>query len=84
MNEVIFNIINNLLLIGPLIVLFWLINHSENTYSDSDIKGNILGFLCYLIVWIGYLASFIIGLLLFSTAMLSCHGHKISMSIRIQ
>ncbi|MBH8600376.1 CPBP family intramembrane glutamic endopeptidase [Thermoactinomyces sp. CICC 23799] len=65
MNEVIFNIINNLLFIGPLIVLFWLINHSEHTYSDSNIKGNILGFLCYLIVWTGYLAGFIIGLLLF-------------------
>ena len=65
MNEVIFNIVNNLLLIGPIIILFWLTNHSEKKSLQPNIIGSILSFLCYFVIFTGFLASFIIGLLLF-------------------
>jgi membrane protease YdiL (CAAX protease family) len=65
MTEVITNVLNNLYTFGPIIALSYVINLSEKKRTPLHPKyGREMALVCYLLISFGYIASFLIGLVI--------------------
>lgn len=63
MIEVITNIVTNLLMFSPIILLFYLINLSERDRTlENPAKGKGLGIVTYILVILGHVTFFVLGL----------------------
>ncbi len=62
MTEVTINVLNNLILFTPIIVLFLLVNLSEKLKSKT---GKALGIMSYIFIILGFLAAFLPGIALY-------------------